>query len=73
MAQHRDRHPEFVEGCNTCRWASVGYDGKHYTKVTAVTNEEIGGTAGYTKEHRSGRQDALVTPAPVNVKLLNGK
>lgn len=74
MADHRLAHPGLDEpGCFGCKCYGIGFDGKHLTKVTPVTNQEVGGTAGYVKEHRSGQQDALVTPATINVKLLNGK
>jgi hypothetical protein len=72
VADHRIAHPEDVPGCFGCKVYGIGYDGKHYTKVSTVTNQEVGGTAGYTKEHRDGRQDALITPQTVTFKM-NGK
>jgi hypothetical protein len=64
MAHHRTRHPQPVDDCFTCRMLSIGYDGGHTTKVTVV--DERGSRV---REHRTGREDVIVCPPHVSVKL----
>jgi hypothetical protein len=77
MPGHRFRHPTPVEGCNPCRWASVGVQTNRMTQgsdpvqrhpVIAEEGPRAGRVSGWHTEHWDGRQDATVTPSVLRLK-----
>lgn len=75
--RHRERHPAPVDGCDLCRWASVGVAGHRIrqgadpVRRVPVTREEgplRGTVGGHLTQHMDGRQDATVTPPVVRVR-----
>lgn len=44
------------------------------TRTIPVENQEVGGVAGYHVQHwKNDRQDAIVTPKPVQIKCEVGR
>lgn len=66
---HRTHHPDPVEGCFGCKVLGLGYDGHVLTKTERVVNENNGGLAGTTTEHRDGRIDAVARPDTVQFSM----
>lgn len=62
---HSQHHPVYVDGCFGCKVASVGYDGRHYTRTT-VTRTDV--DTGKVTEHRSGRRDVQVHPRTLKIR-----
>lgn len=69
MFLHRVRtHPTPVDDCFACALTTIGYDGGHTTKVT-----QVDGRGSRVREHRSGREDVIVCPPSVHVKIERKK
>lgn len=61
---HTDHHPDYVDGCFGCKVASIGYDGKHTTRLIKDENGAV------IRKYRNGRQDVTVTPkTAVGIRL----
>lgn len=66
---HRDRHPTYVDGCDACRWGTVGVqtrqikggaDPVRHKHVIVEDGPRRGTIGGYHTEHWDGRQDATI-------------
>jgi hypothetical protein len=68
--KHWETHPEYVEGCNPCRWATVG------VSTATITQERRGGgpmgdsgTRAYVnKMFADRRRDGLSDPVPTTAE-----
>ena len=78
MANHRDTHPQDVEGCFGCKALGLGVQtlkirhGADPTRKVPVIREEgrsAGTVGGFHTHHWDGRQDATVHAEPVPIKL----
>ena len=67
MSLHQKRtHPTYVPGCFGCQVTTIGYDGKHMTKVIPERTDTSRNTI---TEHRSGRVDVTVRPNTHRLKI----
>lgn len=62
---HRDHHPRPVDGCFGCKVSAVAYDGGHLTRSTMDENRAT------ITEHRDGRQDVIVRPQGLVLKITS--
>jgi len=77
---HRDVHPSYVDGCNQCKWSSVGVQthriksGADPTRKVPVIAEEgsrAGQVVGSHVHHWDGRVDAQVNAPQVVMKTTS--
>ncbi len=78
MGIHQRRtHPRPVEGCDACRWSSVGVqtlqiregaDPVRHVPVVAEEGPRAGRVVGEHVQHWDGRQDATVHAPAVAMK-----
>lgn len=61
----RRTHPTPVPGCFGCKAGTVGYDGKHLTKVTHQREDNA-----TLVDHRDGRRDVTVRPKTIHLRTV---